>query len=74
MSDKMFVPIETCRLGDYPNMFVKDQTRVREGHPVLIQFPHMFREADAHYEWPEVEAATAAPGERRGEKRSRVVV
>jgi hypothetical protein len=68
MSGKMYVPLETCRLGDYPNMFVKNQTRVREGHPVLKQFGHMFREAEAEYEWPDVEQATAAPGERRRAK------
>jgi len=65
---RMYVPLETCKLGDYPNTFVKDQTRVREGHPVLRQFSHMFREAEAHYEWPDVEQATAGPGERRGAK------
>lgn len=40
------------------------KTRVREGHALLERFPHLFDELDAHHE---VEAATAAPGEKRGE-------
>ena len=43
-------------------------TRVREGHPLLKTYPDWFRLADdlaVHYE---VEAATAAPGELRGDQ------
>ena len=68
MSGKIYVPLETCKLGDYPNQFVKDRTRVREGHQVLRTYGHMFREVEADYEWPEVEQATSAPGEMRGGK------
>jgi hypothetical protein len=42
--------------------FVKDHTRVREGHPVLAKYPHLFEPMYVHYD---VEAATAAPGEKR---------
>ncbi len=40
---------------------------VREGHPLLDQFPDLFREAKPRFEW-DVEQATSAPGERRGAK------
>jgi hypothetical protein len=42
----------------------RDITRVREGHPLLKRREHMFRLIDAHYE---VEQATKAPGEKRGD-------
>ena len=42
--------------------FVKDHTRVREGHPILRMYPHLFTVMRVHYD---VEAATAAPGEVR---------
>lgn len=61
---KLYVATETFSVDGYRTI-TKDVTRVREGHPLLDQFPHLFREADAHYEW-EVEQATAAPGEKRG--------
>ncbi len=47
--------------------FIKDVTRIREGHPLLVAHPDYFKELEdqpVHYEW---ETATAAPGERRGE-------
>jgi len=44
--------------------FQKGVSRVREGHPILRGIEHLFEPLTAHYEW---EAATAAPGERRGE-------
>lgn len=45
--------------------FVKGVTRVREGHPLLKGREGLFELADerVHYE---VEAASAAPGEKRG--------
>lgn len=43
--------------------FTAGQTRVRSGHPILRGVEHLFKPVEAHYE---VEAATAAPGERRG--------
>ncbi len=50
-----------------PQTFRRGVTRVREGHPILKGREHYFRLADesVHYE---VEAATAAPGEKRGAK------
>lgn len=62
---KLYVAVETFS-ADGMRTIVKDITRVREGHPLLAQYPSLFRLADAHYEWPEVEQATAAPGEKRG--------
>jgi hypothetical protein len=41
----------------------KDITRVREGHPLLEGRENLFKPITAHFE---VEAATNAPGERRG--------
>jgi hypothetical protein len=63
---KLFVATETFSVNGYQTI-TKDVTRVREGHQLLSQFPHLFREADAHYE-VDVEAATAEPGRRRGER------
>jgi len=45
--------------------FVKGVTRVREGHALLKGREYLFEEVNAHYE---VEEATAAPGEKRGER------
>ena len=68
MSGKLFVATETFFAADNPVRFVVNQTLVREGHPVLAQHPDKFREASAEYEWPDVEQATAGPGEKRGGK------
>ncbi len=65
---KIFIANETFTAAGHYTPFHKDITRVREGHPILKQYPDMFREAEAHYEWPEVEQATASPGEKRGAK------
>lgn len=43
--------------------FLAGQTRVEEGHPILVGREHLFEPIKAHYE---VEAATAGPGEVRG--------
>ena len=65
---KIFIANETFQAAGVDNPVYKDITRVREGHPILKQYPHLFREAEAHLEWPEVEQATAGPGEKRGAK------
>jgi len=71
MSDRIYVPIETFTTGDSRTL-VKNVTRVREGHPLLDQYQHMFRLADCgEYE---VEQATSEPGMKRGEKRSKAAV
>jgi hypothetical protein len=44
--------------------FLAGITRVRVGHPILVGREQLFEPLRAHYE---VEQATAAPGERRGE-------
>ena len=66
MAGKLYVAVETFSVDGYRTI-TKDVTRVREGHPLLTQFAHLFREADAHYEW-DVEQATSGPGEKRGHK------
>jgi hypothetical protein len=43
----------------------KGVTRVRAGHPMLRDHPELFDPIDVHYDWPGVEQATAAPGEKR---------
>ena len=63
---RLFVATETFSADGYSTI-TKDVTRVREGHPLLAQFPQLFKEAGAHYEW-DVEQATANPGQRRGER------
>ena len=44
--------------------FVAGVTTIAEGHPWLRGIEHLFEPARPHYD---VEQATAAPGERRGE-------
>lgn len=44
--------------------FVKGVTRVRKGHKILEQLRQFFEPADEHLSY-DVEAATAAPGEKR---------
>jgi hypothetical protein len=48
-------------------MFTKDTTRVKRGDPILKLAPHLFKplEASRRGGAPDVEAATAAPGEKR---------
>lgn len=47
-------------------VFVKGVTRVREGHPILKTCPEYFEPVEEHVHY-DVEKATAAPGEKRGE-------
>lgn len=47
--------------------FTKGVTRVRAGHPLLKDHGVFFEPVDEHVTY-EVEQATAAPGEKRGEK------
>jgi hypothetical protein len=64
---KVYVAVESGSAnidGEY-YAFHAGVTRVREGHPLLQQFPNYFGEVDDHvdFEW---ETATAAPDEKRG--------
>jgi hypothetical protein len=52
------------RFNGEDHQFSAGQTRVRAGHPILEGIEHLFEPIKAHYE---VEQATAAPGEKRGE-------
>lgn len=64
---KIFVPVEdfTTEIDGQPVVFKRNQTRVREGHPALHGRQHLFQEMKVDYE---IEQATAAPGERRGDR------
>lgn len=57
----------TLTIGDEQYHITQRATRVREGHPLLKQYPNFFEAADTHvdYEW---EQATKAPGEKRKAK------
>jgi hypothetical protein len=48
-------------------VFINKDERVRAGHPVLRSNPDNFKPIDVDSRWdiPEVEQATAAPGEMR---------
>jgi hypothetical protein len=57
--------------GDYegvPFVLSRTETFARD-HELVREFPHLFQNADA--DRPEVEQATAAPGEKRGEAPAR---
>lgn len=52
------------RVDGVVHRYIKGQTRVRAGHPLLRAAPKRFSPLEVTYD---VEAATAAPGEKRGE-------
>ena len=59
----VYVPIEGFIANiDGTDVNFTQHTYVREGHPILDKFPHMFRPVRVQYD---VEAATADPGEMR---------
>jgi hypothetical protein len=60
----VFTPTEsfTADVDGTPASFVPNKTFVREGHPILDQFPLLFKPVRVQYD---VEQATAAPGEVR---------
>jgi len=43
-------------------------TRIREGHPLLKRYPDWFAPVEDQHVHYDVETATAAPGELRGEE------
>ncbi len=57
-----------AEIDGVPVVVRKGVTRVRAGHPLLAGREQMFEPADAHADF-DVEAATAAPGERRARPR-----
>jgi len=48
-----------------PHAITQGKTRVRAGHPIALQNPEYFDPAEEHVDF-DVEAATKAPGEKRG--------
>lgn len=69
MGDRIFIAKESfsTELDGVQITVMKDITRVREGHPLLDGREQFFRLLDVHYD---LEQATAAPGEKRGARRS----
>jgi hypothetical protein len=67
--NRMFVAIETFtrHIDGEDRLVIKDKTRIREGDPMLTGCEEYFREIDGY---PDVEQATAAPGERRPGRRA----
>jgi hypothetical protein len=66
--EDVYVANETfiCELDGAQTVVHKGQTRVRAGHPLVETYPGYFdAEEGPHFD---VEAATAAPGEKRGSK------
>jgi hypothetical protein len=58
----------SCDLDGVPVNVTKGITRVREGHPLLRGREQLFT-VDDQIDFDLVEAATAAPGEKRGRPR-----
>ena len=48
----VYVPTDSfsAELDGVQVAFVKDHTRVREGHPVLAKYPHLFEPIRVHYD------------------------
>jgi len=67
---RVYVATETftCELDGQTFTCIKDQTRVRAGHPLLAANGQYFREAAERVQY-DVEDATAEPGRRRAEPR-----
>lgn len=63
----VYVCKESAAFGHGGDMIVvhKGVTRVRAGHPMLEEHPELFEPIDVHYDLPQVERATAEPGEKR---------
>lgn len=55
---------ENAKTGESA-VFVRGRTRVRQGHWLLKQVPDAFEAVEEHVHY-DVEAATAAPGVKRG--------
>lgn len=66
-SQDAFIATETfvVEIDGVPEYVEKDKTIVHRASAVYRKNPHMFRPLEVSL--PEVEQATAAPGERRGE-------
>jgi hypothetical protein len=47
---------------------IRKGERVREGHDLLRAYPDKFQPLTIKFDVPEVEQATAAPGEKRGDR------
>jgi hypothetical protein len=61
---KIYVANESFvgQLDGVDQSFHQNRTRVREGHPAVVKWPHLFDEMVADYE---VEDASASPGTYR---------
>lgn len=68
-TDPIYIASETfaCELDGDQIIVNKGITRVRHGHPLLNAYPGAFESLEEGVDF-EVEQATAAPGEKRGDK------
>jgi hypothetical protein len=70
MAGQVYIATETgvtAAIDGVEYTFQKGVTRVREGHPLLRACPNCFA-PDAESVTYDVEQATAAPGQKRGDK------
>jgi hypothetical protein len=72
-NDGIMIATETfaAQVGDEPFMVHKGQTRVRADHQLVKNNPDYFEPVADAVTIGDVEQATAAPGEKRGQRRSR---
>lgn len=67
--DDVYVATDTfaTEINGVPQVIHEGITRVRAGHELLKRFPDWFAPVDTGVDY-DVEQATAAPGEKRGEQ------
>lgn len=75
MAPGILIATETfaTEIDGVPTIVHKNVTRVREGHPIALANPQNFAPVEdrVDHELPDIEQATAAPGEKRGRRNVR---
>lgn len=75
MAPGILIATETfaTEIDGIPTIVHKNVTRVREGHPIALANPQNFEPVEdrVDHELPDIEQATAAPGEKRARRKTK---